>query len=132
MISNQLGKHQSNPGSRRVVIVDDNPQVLQDLRQFFEMFNEVEIVGEASNGQEAIRLVQKLKPDVVVMDLEMPIMDGYEATQKLKANSATPRVVILSIHTGSEVQEKVKAAGADGFIIKGACYEVLVNAIFEK
>ena len=129
MISNQSKKQYPKHGSRRVVIVDDNPQVLQDLRIFFEMLSKVETIGEAANGQEAICLVQKLKPDVVVMDLEMPVMDGYEATLKIKANSAAPRVVILSVHAGSDVQEKVKTVGADEFVIKGANFETLVNAI---
>jgi two-component system nitrate/nitrite response regulator NarL len=114
---------------RRVVIVDDNPNVLQDLRLFFEISGGLEIIGEATNGQEAIRLVQQLKPDVVVMDLEMPVMNGYDATKQIKKNYVVPRVVILSVHTEPEVQEKVRLAGADEFVIKGASYDVLLKAI---
>jgi DNA-binding NarL/FixJ family response regulator len=129
MISHQLLDRHSMHFDRRVVIVDDNPNVLQDLRLFFEISGGLEIIGEATNGQEAIRLVQQLKPDVVVMDLEMPVMNGYDATKQIKKNYAVPRVVILSVHTEPEVQEKVRLAGADEFVIKGASYDVLLKAI---
>ncbi len=117
---------------KRVLIVDDNPQVLQDLRLFLETPGELEVIGEAANGLEAVFLVQKLAPDVVVIDLEMPIMDGYEATRQIKKHAPAPRVVILSVHASWEDQDKVRLAGADGFVIKGASYEVLMDAILSQ
>lgn len=113
----------------RVLLVDDTPQVRQDLRLMLALPGEMVIVGEAANGQEAIRLVQALAPDVVVMDLEMPVMDGYEATRVIKSRLPAPRVVILSIHAGPAEQEKAKSAGADAFIAKGARVEQLAGAI---
>jgi DNA-binding NarL/FixJ family response regulator len=119
-------------GRPRVLLVDDIPQVLYDLHVLLELPGEIEIVAEAANGQEAVRLAADLAPNVVVMDLEMPFMNGYEATHQIKSRLPAPRVVILSVHAGWEEQEKARAAGADGFVIKGASYEVLVNAILGK
>ncbi len=117
---------------KRVLIVDDNPQVLHELRLFLETTGEVEIIGEASNGLEAIRIAQELNPDVVLMDLEMPIMDGYEATRQIKIHASSPRVVILSVHAGLEEPNKAYLAGADGFIVKGASYEALLGTVLGK
>lgn len=116
----------------RVLIVDDMPQVLHDLRQLLELSGAVEVIGEARDGQEAIQLAAKLSPEVVVMDLEMPGMDGYEATCQIKSRHPAPRVVILSVHAGPEEREHARAAGADGFVLKGANYKILLNAILGR
>ena len=89
----------------------------------------VEVVGEAQNGFEAIRQVQVLNPDVILMDLEMPIMDGYEATRRIKVNPLAPRIIILSVHSSLEDQQRAREAGADYFVVKGTGYEILLNAI---
>ena len=124
----------SSPGKQktlraRVIIVDDMPQVLLDLRQLLELTGRVEVVAEAVNGQEAIRLAGLLSPDTILMDLEMPGMDGYEATRRIKQHPSAPRVIILSVHAGPNERERARAAGADGFVMKGADYEDLVNAL---
>ncbi len=116
----------------RVIIVDDMPQVLQDLRQLLELTGQIEIVAEAANGEEAVRLAGDLRPDAILMDLEMPGMDGYEATRRIKQGPSAPRVIILSVHAGSGERERARAVGADGFITKGVNYEVLVNAILGR
>ncbi|MDD5368847.1 MAG: response regulator transcription factor [Anaerolineaceae bacterium] len=118
-----------NDARRRVLLIDDNPQVRQDLRLFLELPGELKVVGEATNGQEAIRLTHDLTPDAVVMDLEMPVMDGYEATRQIKSLPCPPRVIILSVYAGPDEREKAHVAGADGFLVKGCIYEDLVNAI---
>jgi DNA-binding NarL/FixJ family response regulator len=115
----------------RVLIVDDSPQVLHDLRQLLELSGSVEIVGEASDGLQAVRLASELCPEVVILDLEMPNMDGYEATRQIKARRLARRVVILSVHAGPLEMETARTAGADCFITKGARYEILLNAILE-
>jgi len=116
----------------RVLIVDDSPQVLQDLHQLLELTGLIEIVAEAHNGLEAIRLAEDFHPDVVVMDLEMPVMDGFEATRQIKSQQLARRVIILSVHSDTGEIERSQAAGADGFVVKGASYEILVNAILGK
>jgi DNA-binding NarL/FixJ family response regulator len=79
-----------------------------------------------------VRLATELAPDVIVMDLEMPGMDGYEATRRIKQRQPALRVVILSVHAGPLEQESARAAGAEAFVMKGANYEVLVNAILGR
>jgi DNA-binding NarL/FixJ family response regulator len=115
-----------------VLIVDDSFEVLYDLRQLLELSGLVRVIGEAHDGQEALAQAERLSPDVVVMDLEMPGMNGVEATRRIKDRRLARRVVILSVHGGSEVMDLVRAAGADNFVAKGAGYKVLLNAILGK
>ncbi len=117
------------PRRVRLLLVDDTAQVRRDLRQLLELTGLVEIVGEAGDGLEAVRLAKALAPQAVVMDLGMPGLDGYEATRRIKSLSADVRVIILTVHAGSEEVERAQAAGADGFIVKGASYETLLRAI---
>jgi len=108
------------------------PQVLHDLHQLLELTGRIEVVAEATSGEAAIRLAAEHHPEVVVMDLEMPGMDGYETTRQIKDHRLSQRVVILSIHAGRQEQQRARAAGADGFITKGASYEILVDAILAE
>lgn len=116
----------------RVLLVDDSPQVRLDLHTLLNLSGEMEIIAEAGNGQEALRMTASLAPNVVVMDLEMPVMDGYEATRQIKSRFPATRVIILSVHAGDEEKKKARAAGADGFVVKGASYDVLVNMILAR
>jgi DNA-binding NarL/FixJ family response regulator len=116
----------------RVLIVDDMSQVLHDLRLLLELSGLIQIVAEAGNGLDAVHKAEELHPEVIIMDLEMPVMDGYEATRQIKARQLAQRVVILSVHAGEDEVERAKAAGADGFVIKGASYDVLLDAILAK
>ncbi len=123
--------------SIRVLIVDDVPQVRQGLAIVLTLAAKstrprIEVIGEAQNGSDAIEQARALRPDVILMDLEMPALDGYEATGQIKAEHPTQRVIILSVHADPEEQEHTRAAGADGFITKGAGYEVLVNTILGR
>ncbi len=113
----------------RVLIVDDMQQVRQDLRTLLTLVGGIEIVGEAGNGLEAIQCAQILLPEVLLMDLEMPLMDGYEATRQIKANHPLCRVIALSIHAGEAERQRAFQAGVDNFIVKGAPLETLVEAI---
>jgi DNA-binding NarL/FixJ family response regulator len=120
--------------SVRVLIVDDAPQVRQGLITMLKLAAKkttpkIEVVGEAQNGREAIAQTQALRPDVVLMDLEIPILDGYEATHWIKENRPETRVIILSIHASPKEQERACLAGADGFVAKGSDYQELLNAI---
>ncbi len=125
--------HSPDLGQRpvSVLLVDDMPQVLRDLRQLLELSGMIAIVGEARDGSQAVQLAVRLRPDAVVMDLEMPGTDGYEATRRIKAQSPAMRVVILTVHAGEEEQRRAREAGADAFVTKGASYEVLVNALLQ-
>jgi len=113
----------------RVLIVDDMAQVRQDLRTVLTLAGDIEIVGEAANGREAISQAEALRPDMVVMDLEMPVMDGYEATRRIKAACPACRVVALTIHAGEAERQQALQAGMADVVVKGAPLEVLLRAI---
>ncbi|MCK6584753.1 MAG: response regulator transcription factor [Anaerolineales bacterium] len=116
----------------RVLIVDDVEQVRRDLSTALSLSGELEIVGEAANGSEAIRMIESLKPDVVLMDLEMPVMDGYEATRKIKSLYPLRRVIALTVHDYESARMKAEQSGVDGFLVKGASVESIVQAITEN
>ena len=123
--------------SIRVLIVDDMAQVRRDLRTVLPLAGQaaglqLEIVGEAGNGQEAIRQAEALRPDAVVTDLEMPVMDGYQATHEIKARYPACRVSALTVHGYEAARQKALQAGVDVFIVKGAPVETLVQAISER
>ena len=116
----------------QVLIVDDVAQVRQDLCTLMRLAGGIEVVGEAANGLEALGQVEALHPEVVLMDLEMPVLDGYEATRQIKCRYPACRVVALTVHGYEQARQKALQAGADDFIIKGAPLEILVRAIEEK
>ncbi len=120
----------SNNPLTRVLIVDDMPQVRQELRQLLQLTEWIEIVGEAGNGQEAIWQAELLRPDVIIMDLEMPILDGLQATRQIKQLKFATRIVILSVHSESDDLKRAGRAGADAFIQKGSPYLTLIQSIY--
>jgi DNA-binding NarL/FixJ family response regulator len=113
----------------RVLIVDDMEQVRKDLRFLLQVSGEVEVVGEAADGLQAIQQAELLHPDVVVMDLEMPRMSGLQATTEIKRKGLASRVVILSVHSDPQDIALSIQAGADYFIQKGSSYAELIQAI---
>ena len=113
----------------RVLIVDDMPQVRQDLRTLLPLTGDIEIVGEAANGQAAIEQAASLQPDVILMDLEMPIVDGCEATRQIKARRPACRIIALTIHTDAATRQTADWAGVDEFVEKGEPLETLLQAI---
>jgi DNA-binding NarL/FixJ family response regulator len=114
---------------KKVLLVDDMPQVRRDLRQLLELTGLFEIVAEAVDGLEAVRLTKDLTPDAVIVDLETPNLDGQETTRLIKAQNPSTRVIILSAYGDDTDIEQANAAGANGFVMKGERYEILVNAI---
>ena len=113
----------------RLLLVDDQSTVRRGLVIRLHMEPDIQIVGEASTGREALRLARDLKPDVVLMDIEMPEMDGIEATAELrKANSASA-VVILSIHDDMQTRVRAQVAGAVAFVEKRGVTDSLLAAI---
>ena len=117
--------------NKRVLIVDDVPQVRRELRTLLPLLAAFDIVGEAENGQEAIDLAATLQPDVVLMDVEMPIVDGLAATRLIKQQRLQCRVVVLSIHSDETVRAEARSAGADDFVDKGAPISSLIQAMAE-
>jgi DNA-binding NarL/FixJ family response regulator len=118
----------------RVLIVDDIAQVRRELRKVLILAGDaagqpVEIVGEAANGQDAIRLAAAFQPDVVLMDLALPVLDGFAATRAIKTAHPSVRVVVLTVLDYPTAGEKAIQAGADGFIEKGASVAEIFQAI---
>jgi DNA-binding NarL/FixJ family response regulator len=130
MIHNRAKKMEST--RRRVLIVDDSPRVRQELRTLLPLAGDIEIVGEAADGLEAVRLAQALLPEVVLIDLEMPVVDGYEATRQIKAVSPSCRVVALTVHGYEAARQKAVQAGADVFLVKGVSLETLIGAVSDR
>jgi DNA-binding NarL/FixJ family response regulator len=116
--------------TRRVLIADDRPHSRRGLRAVLNLRPEIVIVGEAMDGEEAVRLVAALRPHVVLMDAKMPQMDGVEATRLIKERWPEIRVVVLTIHAG--YQAEALAAGADAFLVKGGPREELLAAIVDQ
>ena len=115
----------------RVVIVDDQPLVLAGLRALFEHAEDITVVGEATNGRQAVQVVRAERPQVVLMDIRMPVMDGIEATRMIKQDSPAGDVSVL-ILTTFDVDEYVYAAlsaGASGFLLKDAPPERVFDAV---
>ena len=112
-----------------VLIVDDVSAVRQDLRTALTLSGGIEVVGEAANGDDAIRQVAALHPQVALMDLEMPVMDGYEATRQIKLQSPACRVIALTVHGYAEARQKAMQSGVDSFFVKGMPIETLVKRI---
>ena len=112
-----------------VLIVDDLEHVREGLRTMLELFDDLDCVGQAVDGRQAIQRVEELAPDVVLMDLEMPEMDGLEATQRIKARRPGIGVVMLTIHEDAAHRERAAEAGVDAFVAKGASFETLLAAI---
>ena len=113
----------------RVLIVDDVERVRQDLCTFLTLAGNIQIVGEASNGLEAVRLAELLQPEVILMDLEMPVMDGYQSARQIKVHSPSCRVIALSIHASEAEQKRAREAGMEELVAKGAPLEALLRAI---
>ncbi|HET9496367.1 MAG TPA: response regulator transcription factor [Chloroflexia bacterium] len=112
-----------------VVIVDDHAIVRQGLRTYLETHSDIEVMAEASNGSEAVEVAREKLPDIVLMDLVMPVMDGVEATRAVTAASPSTRVIVL---TSFSEDEKVFAsikAGAQGYLMKDVLPSELVRAI---
>lgn len=112
-----------------VLIVDDHPVVRQGLRTFLETQDDLEIVGDASSGEEALALIGEVLPDVVLMDLVMPGIDGIEATRRARELSPSSKVIVLTSFADDEKVFPAIKAGADGYLLKDAEPAQLADAI---
>lgn len=114
---------------RRLLITDDHALVRDGLRSMLEDEPGLEVVGEAANGREALELCRSLAPDLVLMDVRMPEMDGLEATRVIKQELPSISILMVTMHENPDYLLEALSAGAAGYVLKGASGDRLVNAI---
>jgi DNA-binding NarL/FixJ family response regulator len=112
-----------------VVVADDHYLVRQGVRALLDNADGIQVVGEAENGEQAVQLVEDLAPDVVVMDISMPEMDGIRATEMIQAVRKQTRVVILSMYANMDLVEQALKKGATGYLLKRSTTAELVKAV---
>ena len=113
----------------KILLADDHALVREGLRRLLQDYPDFKVVGEASDGQETLRAVRQLQPDVVLMDLSMPELDGIETTKRIVEERLPAKVLILTMHANEEYAMRVLQAGARGFIGKGAPSQEVTEAI---
>ena len=113
-----------------VVIVDDHVMVREGIKQLLEMDGDIRVIGEASDGEEGLKVVEATDPDVLLLDVNMPKMNGLEVLQKIKESGIKRKVLILTIHNEVEYLLKAIEIGVDGYVLKDSELSVLRRAIF--
>jgi DNA-binding NarL/FixJ family response regulator len=114
-----------------VLLADDHTMIRQGLRTLLSVEADIEVVGEADNGRQAVQLAQQLRPDVVVMDIAMPQLNGLEATRQIVGGDLAAKLIILSSYADSEYVHQLTAAGALGYLIKQTAASELISAVRE-
>jgi DNA-binding NarL/FixJ family response regulator len=114
-----------------VLLAEDHASFRKSLKLLIEADGDIEVVGEAKNGLEAVRLSARLHPEVIVMDIAMPLLNGLEATQQIMENFPSTRVLILSAHPDPEYIKQAVMLGASGYLIKQSSAHVLAHAVRE-
>jgi DNA-binding NarL/FixJ family response regulator len=112
-----------------MLLADDHAMVRQGLRSLFDAYDEIQVVGEAADGEEAVFLSGRLQPDVILMDMNMPRMDGIQATRRIKREQPAVIVIGLSVQSLQELEMAMKEAGATAFLNKEAAGEQLYQTI---
>lgn len=113
----------------RVLLVDDHPVVRDGLRTMLNTTSDIEVVAEAGNGLEALDKVNEHQPDVVLMDIAMPDMDGLEATRRIKVRSNSPLVIVLTVYENEAYIVDAIRSGASGYLLKDASKELIIHTI---
>lgn len=117
------------PAPTRVLVVDDHAIVRRGLKAVLDLVPDMEIVGEAENGKQAVKLDRELKPDVILMDLMMPEMDGITCIKEIRAQSPNARILVLTNFAGEDMVFPAIKAGAMGYHLKDSSPDTLVNAV---
>jgi DNA-binding NarL/FixJ family response regulator len=115
----------------RIVIADDHPLMRQGLRQVIEIEPNLNVVGEAGNGSEALLIIEELKPDVAILDVDMPHQDGFQVARELTARNNSAAVLFLTIHSEEQMFHAALDIGAKGYVLKDSAIDDIVTAINE-
>jgi DNA-binding NarL/FixJ family response regulator len=115
--------------SIRILLADDHTIIRQGLRSLLEKQPDIEVVGEAEDGQKAMALILELKPDIVIMDITMPNLNGIDATRKIVGEFGGTKVIALSMHSSRRFVTEMLKAGASGYILKECMFDELIKAI---
>jgi len=129
VVPSQIDTGQVGKEKITILIADDHPLLRQALRHLLEKYEEFEIVAEANDGEEAVKLTTELMPDIVIMDIVMPKLNGLEATRQIKAKFPVVAVLVLTVHSDIEYILGILEAGAAGYLMKTVFGEEVVNAI---
>ncbi len=113
----------------KVLVADDHRMVLEGLTNLINEQTDMNTVGKATDGREAVKLTAEINPDVIVMDLTMPNLNGIDATRMITKNASTTRIIALSMHSEKRFIRAALEAGASGYLVKENAFEELVNAI---
>lgn len=113
----------------RVLLVDDHPFVREGIRSYLSDFSDIEIIGEASSGQEAVAITQQHRPDLILLDINMPGMNGLEVVGQLRKTHPLTKILILTVHNSREYVIHVAKSGAQGYLLKESPPEELLQAI---
>ncbi|MBM4137752.1 MAG: response regulator transcription factor [Nitrospira sp.] len=115
--------------SIRIILADDHKIVREGLRVLIEKQQDMEVIAEAGDGRTTVQLVKKLTPDIVIMDVAMPDMNGIEATRQIVAMATGVKVIALSMHSDRRFVAEMLKAGASGYLLKDCAFEELINAV---
>jgi DNA-binding NarL/FixJ family response regulator len=113
----------------RVLLADDHAMFRQGVGEMLSTDEEIEVVGEAENGKEAVALAERLRPDVVLLDVEMPVMGAKEAMEVMLRNSPSPRIIIVTMHDDPRLVRELIGLGASAYLVKSATIEELHTAV---
>ena len=129
MVGNRTNKETTHPSSIRILIADDHAVLRAGLRMLLDAEPDIEVVGEAANGAEALELTQQLTPDVVLLDVTMPKQGGLEVIRQIRDASSQTRVLILTMHDDEGYLREALVAGSSGYVLKRAADIELLTAI---
>ncbi len=113
-----------------ILLIDDHPAILHELIALIEAHEDLKVVGQAADGEEGVRLARQLHPDVIIMDVLMPGMNGIETTRGVRVFDTKVRILALSNHTSANLVKEMLNAGANGYLRKDHAYEELCPAIY--
>lgn len=119
----------TKPHRTRVLLADDHPRVRKGMRNILQRIPDIEVVGEAGDGLQAVKMVEKLSPDILLLDMEMPVMDGTEVAARLREMDSPVHILVLSAHDDQQYIQCMLDAGASGYLIKEEVPEFLIDAI---